>query len=63
MVASTVEFDAQFSDGEVELIRKIVSAIKGLRYGSVTIIVHDGRIMEFQRSEKFRIENPQPKPT
>jgi hypothetical protein len=57
MATSTVEFEEQLGDGDVDLLRKIVSAVQGLRYGSVIITVHDGHIVEFQRSEKFRVKN------
>jgi hypothetical protein len=56
-MASIIEFEDQLSEAEVELLRQVVKAIQSLRYGSVTITVHDGHIVEFQRNEKFRIKN------
>lgn len=32
----------------------ISEALKGLRYGSVEIVVHDARIVQIERKEKFR---------
>jgi hypothetical protein len=56
-VTSIIEFESQLSEAEVGLLRQVVKAIQNLRYGSVTITVHDGHIVEFQRNEKFRIRN------
>jgi hypothetical protein len=57
MVTSTIEFEDQLTEAEVELLRQVVKTVHGLRYGSVTITVHDGHIVEFQRNEKFRVKN------
>ena len=56
-MASIIEFENELSETEVELLRQVLKAIQSLRYGSVTITVHDGHIVEFQRNEKFRIKN------
>ena len=40
-------------DGEVT--RQILAALVGLRYGSVEIVVHDGRIVQLERREKVRV--------
>ncbi|MFN0198520.1 MAG: YezD family protein [Planctomycetaceae bacterium] len=36
-------------------LQKIVDALKGLRYGQVTVIVQDGRVVQIDRTEKHRI--------
>ncbi len=36
-------------------IRKVLDAIKGLRFGSVEITVHEGRIVQVERKEKIRL--------
>jgi hypothetical protein len=36
-------------------IQEIVNALRGLRYGSVEIIVQDGRVVQIQRLEKHRL--------
>jgi hypothetical protein len=35
---------------------KIQSALRGLRYGSVMITVHDSRIVQIERMEKVRLD-------
>jgi hypothetical protein len=39
-----------------DLVRSILGAVRGLRYGSVEITVHDGRVVQVERREKYRIE-------
>jgi hypothetical protein len=36
--------------------QKILAALQGLRYGSVEIVVHDGRIVQIERREKLRLD-------
>ena len=41
---------------ELELgVKKILSALRGLKFGSVEITVHEGRIVQIERKEKFRL--------
>lgn len=35
---------------------RIATALKGLRFGSVEIIVHDGRIVQIERKERWRMD-------
>ena len=39
-----------------DIAHKILLAIKGLRYGSVEIIIHDSRIVQIERKEKIRVD-------
>jgi len=34
--------------------RAILHALKGLRYGSVEIIIHDSKVVQIERKEKTR---------
>ncbi len=38
------------------IVERIEAAVRGLRYGSVELHVHDGRIVQIERREKFRLE-------
>jgi hypothetical protein len=42
---------AQVTD---EIIQELVHAIEQLRYGSVEVTVHDGRVTQIERREKVR---------
>jgi hypothetical protein len=42
-----------------ELALHIVTILQGMRFGSVEIVIHDGRIVQIDRREKFRVNNQQ----
>ncbi|MCI0407769.1 MAG: YezD family protein [Acidobacteria bacterium] len=35
--------------------RAVLEAIRGLRYGSVEVVVHDSRVVQIERREKVRL--------
>lgn len=37
-------------------IERIVGSVRGMEYGSVNIIVHDGRIVQIERTERKRFD-------
>ena len=37
-------------------LNHVVSALRGVRYGSVEITIHDSRIVQIERREKLRFE-------
>ena len=38
------------------LLERIAQAIGGLRFGSVEIVIQDGRVVQIERKEKFRLD-------
>jgi len=36
---------------------RILESVKGLEYGNVLIIVHDGRIVQIERTERKRFDS------
>ena len=38
----------------------ILRAVREVRYGSVEVTIHDGRIVQIERKEKLRMENRVP---
>jgi hypothetical protein len=38
-------------------LQRIREALRGLRYGSVNVIVQDGLVIQIDRLEKFRVRN------
>lgn len=38
-------------------LETIADAIKGIRYGSVTIIIQDGKIIQIDKTEKYRMKS------
>jgi len=43
---------------EAGILREIHSALQGLRFGSVEITVHNGQVVQIERKEKFRLQQP-----
>jgi hypothetical protein len=40
--------------GEAELLHEVTLALRTIRYGSVVLTVHDGRIVELNKTERIR---------
>jgi hypothetical protein len=38
--------------------KHILEAIHSLKYGSVEVIVHDGRVVQIDRKERIRVQQP-----
>jgi len=38
-----------------ELERTLRDALRSIRFGTVTLVVQDGRIIQIERNEKFRL--------
>jgi hypothetical protein len=51
-----VETQLQSADQEAELFKQIQHALRGLRFGSVEIVVHDSRVVQLERRERFRFD-------
>lgn len=45
-----------YSDQAVE--HAVLLALKGIRFGSVEIIVHDSKVVQIERKEKTRFDRP-----
>ena len=41
---------------ELSAERRIMNAIRSLRYGSVEVVIHDSRIVQVERREKIRFD-------
>jgi hypothetical protein len=46
---------------DAALAREIVRAIASLRYGTLELTLHDGRVVQVERREKIRLSEP-PRP-
>jgi hypothetical protein len=40
------------------ILERIREALSDLRYGTVTIVVQDGIVVQVDRTEKFRLQTP-----
>ena len=43
------------AEERVEALRKIEDILETLRFGSVEIVVHEGRVVQIERREKLRV--------
>jgi len=39
-----------------EALDRIAHALKGLRFGSIEVVVQDSRVVQIERKEKFRLD-------
>jgi hypothetical protein len=39
-----------------DVAQQIMSILQGIRFGSLEIVVHDGRIVQIDKHEKFRVK-------
>ena len=39
----------------VEVERALRNALRSIRFGTVTLVIQDGRIIQIERNEKFRL--------
>lgn len=40
-----------------DIARNIITILDNIRFGSLEIVVHDGRVVQIDKHEKFRIKN------
>lgn len=48
------EIDISKPDQSQLIALQIVSILQGIRFGSIEIVIHDGRIVQIDKHEKFR---------
>jgi hypothetical protein len=41
-----------------ELERQVRAALRAIRFGTVTLVVQDGQVIQIDRSEKIRLKRP-----
>lgn len=46
------------SERESRWADRILDMLEGIRYGTIQIVIHDGKIVQIERTEKFRFETP-----
>ena len=50
----TQNWSLEFSESERDLLKELAVAILGIRYGSVVLTIHDGRLVEVSKTERIR---------
>ncbi len=46
------------SGDERDLMQEMLRALRTIRFGSISLTVHDGRLVEIQKTEKIRRKSP-----
>jgi hypothetical protein len=57
----TVRENVTSLDRSRDALERIRTALRGLRYGTVTAVVQDGVVVQVDRTEKIRIERRDPR--
>ena len=39
------------------LLQELREALRSIRYGTIEIVIHDGRVVQLERREKIRFDN------
>jgi len=50
--------EQDLSPTERQLLTELIVALRAIRYGSVVLTVHDGRIVEISKTERIRKTAP-----
>lgn len=46
--------DLELQQGEEELLRELIRDLRAIRYGSIFLVIHDGRLVEVNKTTKIR---------
>jgi hypothetical protein len=44
-----------------DILRRLLKAASGLEYGTITLVFHEGRVIQIERNEKLRLPAPKPR--
>lgn len=54
-MTSQLDVDSFKSDQSQIVAQQIATILQDIRFGSIEIVVHDGRIVQIEKHEKFRV--------
>ena len=43
---------------KIDVLEHVRNALQGLRFGEITLIIHDGIVVQIDRTEKRRLNGP-----
>ena len=46
--------EAPLQSGEKELLRELVQSLRTIRYGSIVLVMHEGRLVEVSKTVRIR---------
>lgn len=50
--------DKEIRDHDKVLVLQVLEAIKSVKYGYVQITIHDGEVVQIDKTEKIRVRRP-----
>jgi len=50
-----IDYEAEASLPD-EIARRLARALQNLRFGTITLVIQDGKIIQIDRNEKFRLK-------
>jgi hypothetical protein len=63
-MANRTQLPADLTDGPplglllpAALTRELALALRSIRYGTIELVIHDGRVVQLERREKVRFEH------
>jgi hypothetical protein len=56
--AQQQSLESSTADCPNEVLRRIRDAIASVRFGSVEVVIQDSRVVQIERTEKFRFDRP-----
>ena len=45
-----------------EMLERVQAALRGIRFGTVTVVIQDGVVVQIERMEKIRLDTRRPGP-
>ena len=46
--------EVALTPGEKELLRELIQSLRTIRYGSIVLVIHDGRLVEVNKTVRIR---------
>jgi hypothetical protein len=60
-VSNAAELEAALTESGPEIIRELIHGLRTIRYGSIVLTLHDGRLVELNKTVKIRPRGPSEK--
>ncbi len=48
--------------GDLKWLEMVIQHVQSLNYGVVEIVVHDSRVIQIEKTERVRLDKPEPRP-
>jgi hypothetical protein len=62
ITSNSHELESDLSANEAQLLRELIRALRSIRYGSIALTVHEGKLVEIHKTERLRITGSEHRP-